>query len=35
MLIYGNKQTQNQVVSIERKRLKCAQSTLSTAIYVL
>ena len=33
MLIYRNKQTPNQVVSIERKCWKYAHSILSTEIY--
>ena len=35
MLIHWNKQTPNQVVSIERKCLKSAHSILSTVIYLL
>ena len=35
MLLQRNKQTRSEVVSIERKRLKCAHSTLRTAIYLL
>ena len=33
MLTHQNKQMLNQVVSIDRKCLKCAHSTLNTATY--
>ena len=35
MLIHRNKQTPDQVVSIERKDLKYVHSTLSPVIYLL
>ena len=35
VLFHKVKQTLNQIVSIERKCLKCAHSSLSTGIYLL